>query len=56
MYVITGASGHTGTVAARTLLVRGHSVRVVGRNAEHLRPSLQRAQNNSYAISLIPAV
>jgi uncharacterized protein YbjT (DUF2867 family) len=38
MYVITGASGHTGTVAAKTLLARGHSVRVVGRNAEHLRP------------------
>jgi len=38
MYVITGASGHTGTVAAKTLLARGHSVRVLGRNAEHLRP------------------
>jgi uncharacterized protein YbjT (DUF2867 family) len=38
MYVITGASGHTGTVAAKTLLARGQSVRIVGRNAEHLRP------------------
>ena len=38
MYVITGASGHTGAVAAKTLLARGHSVRVVGRNAERLGP------------------
>jgi uncharacterized protein YbjT (DUF2867 family) len=38
MYVITGASGHTGTVAAKTLLARGHSVRVIGRNAERLKP------------------
>ncbi len=38
MYVITGASGHTGAVAAKTLLARGHSVRVIGRNAERLRP------------------
>jgi uncharacterized protein YbjT (DUF2867 family) len=38
MYVITGASGHTGTVAAKTLLARGQSVRILGRNAEHLRP------------------
>jgi uncharacterized protein YbjT (DUF2867 family) len=37
MYVITGASGHTGTVAAKTLLARGHSVRVIGRNAERLK-------------------
>jgi len=38
MYVITGATGHTGTTAANALLARGHSVRVVGRNAERLRP------------------
>jgi len=38
MYVITGATGHTGTIAAKTLLARGHSVRVLGRSAERLRP------------------
>ena len=37
MYVITGATGHTGTIAAKTLLARGHSVRVLGRSAERLR-------------------
>jgi uncharacterized protein YbjT (DUF2867 family) len=38
MYVVLGASGHTGHVVAKTLLARGQKVRVVGRNAEHLRP------------------
>lgn len=38
MYVVLGASGHTGHVVAKTLLTRGQKVRVVGRNAEHLRP------------------
>jgi uncharacterized protein YbjT (DUF2867 family) len=37
MYVILGASGHTGHVVAKTLLTRGRKVRVVGRNAEHFR-------------------
>jgi uncharacterized protein YbjT (DUF2867 family) len=32
MYVITGATGRTGSVAARTLLDRGHKVRVVVRD------------------------
>ena len=32
MYVITGASGHTGSVVARTLLERGERVRVVLRD------------------------
>jgi uncharacterized protein YbjT (DUF2867 family) len=36
--VITGATGHTGTIAAKILLSRGHSVRVLGRSAERLRP------------------
>ncbi|HEY4105885.1 MAG TPA: NmrA family NAD(P)-binding protein [Polyangiaceae bacterium] len=34
MYVITGASGHTGKVAAETLLAAGKKVRVIVRNAE----------------------
>jgi len=38
MYVITGATGHTGTVAAKALLARGHSVRALGRNAARLQP------------------
>jgi len=37
MYVVLGASGHTGDVVAKTLLARGQKVRVVGRNAEHFR-------------------
>jgi uncharacterized protein YbjT (DUF2867 family) len=33
MYVVTGVTGHTGSVAAETLLARGASVRVVVRDA-----------------------
>ncbi len=38
MYVVLGASGNTGHVAAKNLLARGQKVRVVGRNAAHLQP------------------
>jgi uncharacterized protein YbjT (DUF2867 family) len=38
MYVITGATGHTGTVIAENLLSAGQKVRVVGRGAEKLQP------------------
>jgi uncharacterized protein YbjT (DUF2867 family) len=38
MYVITGASGHTGHAAANKLLSNGKKVRVVGRNLDHLKP------------------
>ncbi len=38
MYVILGASGNTGHIAAKTLLSRGKTVRAVGRSAEHLQP------------------
>ena len=38
MYVILGASGHTGYVVANNLLAAGQKVRVVGRNAAHLQP------------------
>lgn len=38
MYVVLGASGHTGHVVASNLLARGQKVRVVGRNAAHLQP------------------
>jgi uncharacterized protein YbjT (DUF2867 family) len=38
MYVVLGASGHTGRVVATNLLTRGQTVRVVGRNSLHLQP------------------
>jgi len=37
MFVVLGASGHTGRVVAKNLLEHGQKVRVVGRNAERLR-------------------
>jgi uncharacterized protein YbjT (DUF2867 family) len=37
MYVITGASGNTGSVAARQLLDQGQKVRVIGREAKRLQ-------------------
>ena len=42
MYVVTGASGNTGSVVAHTLLDRGKRVRVIGRNADHLRQLADR--------------
>jgi uncharacterized protein YbjT (DUF2867 family) len=37
MYVVLGASGNTGRVVANNLLARDQKVRVVGRNAAHLK-------------------
>ncbi len=37
MYVVTGATGHTGGVVAKTLLKNGAKVRVTGRTPEHLK-------------------
>jgi uncharacterized protein YbjT (DUF2867 family) len=37
MYVVLGATGNTGSVAAKTLLQRGEKVRAVGRDAYKLR-------------------
>ena len=37
MFVITGATGHIGSVVARTLLNKGEKVRVIGRNADRLK-------------------
>jgi len=38
MYVITGATGHTGNVIVEALLAKGEKVRVIGRNADRLKP------------------
>jgi uncharacterized protein YbjT (DUF2867 family) len=37
MYVVLGASGHTGHIVATNLLAGGQKVRVVGRSAAHLQ-------------------
>lgn len=37
MYVITGATGHTGHAAANRLIAEGKKVRAVGRSVEHLK-------------------
>jgi uncharacterized protein YbjT (DUF2867 family) len=38
MYVITGATGNTGSVVAKRLLEQGKKVRAIGRSAERLQP------------------
>ena len=42
MYVIMGATGNTGSVAADALLAKGEKVRVVGRSAERLERFVKR--------------
>jgi uncharacterized protein YbjT (DUF2867 family) len=42
MYVITGATGNTGSIVANRLLDSGQKVRVVGRNLDRLRPFKDR--------------
>ncbi|HXN52335.1 MAG TPA: NmrA family NAD(P)-binding protein [Candidatus Acidoferrum sp.] len=37
MYVVLGATGHTGSVVANSLLLKGEKVRVVGRDASRLK-------------------
>ena len=37
MYVVTGATGNTGSVVAKSLLARGQRVRVIARSAERLK-------------------
>src|SRR5260370_20484976 len=38
MYVVIGATGHTGRVVAERLLAEGQKVRALSRNPEHLKP------------------
>lgn len=49
MYVVTGATGHTGSVAAETLLRRGEEVTVVVRSVEKGEP--WRARGAKVAVS-----
>lgn len=42
MYVVTGATGNTGTQIAEALLAEGHQVRVVGRSTDPLRSLVQK--------------
>src|SRR5271169_3405226 len=42
MYVITGATGHTGNEVAEKLLAKGEQVRVVGRSAKRLEPFVKK--------------
>jgi uncharacterized protein YbjT (DUF2867 family) len=42
MYVITGATGHTGSLVAERLLARGEKVRVIGRDAKRLERFTQK--------------
>jgi len=37
MYVVIGATGHTGTVVAKHLLAAGKKVRAIGRHADRLQ-------------------
>jgi len=49
MYVVLGASGHTGHVVARNLLVAGQKVRVVGRSADRLQSHASKGAEISIA-------
>jgi uncharacterized protein YbjT (DUF2867 family) len=42
MYVVTGATGNTGSVVAQALLAKGEKVRIVGRSKERLAPLVSR--------------
>jgi uncharacterized protein YbjT (DUF2867 family) len=53
MYVITGATGNTGSVVAERLLAEGEKVRVVGRDPKRLNDSSRRVQNHSSLIRLM---
>ncbi|MGB2667063.1 MAG: NAD(P)H-binding protein [Candidatus Acidiferrum sp.] len=52
MYVILGATGHTGSVVANTLLNKGKRVRVVGRDSGKLAPFVSRGADAFVANAL----
>ena len=47
MYVILGASGHTGSIIADFLLSKGEKVRVLGRDAGRLERFVRKARKRS---------
>ena len=49
MYVILGATGHTGSVVATSLLLKGEKVRVVGRDASRLERFVRKGAEASTA-------
>lgn len=49
MYVITGATGNTGSVAAEKLLASGAKVRVIGRDAKRLERFSQKGAETAVA-------
>lgn len=49
MYVITGATGNTGSVVAEKLLAKGKKVRVVGRDAKRLERFTQKGADTFVA-------
>ena len=57
MFVITGASGNTGSIAAERLLASGQDVRVVGRDARRLERFIQRGAESFIAdLTDVPAL
>lgn len=52
MYVIMGATGHTGSVVANTLLNKGKKVRVVGRDSKKLAPFVSQGADAFVANAL----
>jgi uncharacterized protein YbjT (DUF2867 family) len=49
MYVVTGATGNTGSVVAEALLAKGEKVRVVGRSASRLERFTKRGAEAAIA-------
>jgi len=54
MYVITGATGHTGSIAVEKLLATGAKVRVIGRDAKRLE-RFSRAGAESFVADMTDA-
>jgi len=49
MYVVTGATGHSGNIVARTLLDKGAKVRVIGRSADRLQALVAKGADSFVA-------